>query len=130
MNIAVLKTELLAGHPSTGPYDANDVAAAAQINVVNRQRNRASMTGSEVLNAVVLSEFNALADVKQDRFMQLIGIGILNPFGREADLITSLFGGGSGTVTALASARKEDISRAVELGLGVVKLGHIQMARL
>jgi len=36
MNLAALQAELLAGHPDTGPYNANDALAAAELNVVNR----------------------------------------------------------------------------------------------
>ena len=36
MDIATVTTELLAGHPDTGAYDADDAVAADELNAVNR----------------------------------------------------------------------------------------------
>ena len=40
-----------------------------------------------------------------------------------------LFGGGSVTITALQTARVESITRAQDLRLSVVKVGHVEAAR-
>lgn len=130
MDIDALKAELLTGHPDTGAYDADDAVAAGQLNAVNRTRNKPSLTGSEVLNAVDKTEFNALVAASKQLVWDILHLGELNPFGVEADLMTDMFGGGSTTIAALVVLRVEDVSRAVEIGLGVVKVGHVQMARL
>ncbi|HUT92498.1 MAG TPA: hypothetical protein VMY37_23595 [Thermoguttaceae bacterium] len=130
MNIAALKAELLAGHPGTGAYDDDAAVAAGQLNAVNRTRNRASMTGSEIINAVVPSEWNALTDAERQTVWNILHLGDVNPFGVEATLLTSTFGAGSATITALAAARKDDVSRADELGLGTVYPGHVENARM
>lgn len=130
MDIDALKAELLAGHPDTGPYDADDAVAAGQLNAKNRTRNKASLTGSQVLNAINKGEFNALGAANKQLVWDILHLGELNPFGREADLMTDIFGGGSATIAGLAVLRLEEISRGVELRLGVVKVGHVQMARL
>ena len=51
----------------------------------------------------------------------------LNPFGIEATIFNNVFGA-SNTITALQAARIEQISRATELSLGHVKVGHVEMA--
>ena len=129
MDLAALAAELTAGHPDTGAYDADSAIAATQINVVNRKKNRTSMTGSEVLNAVNAGEWVALTDAQRQTVWDVVHLGDVNPFGIEATLITNVFGGGSATITELADARKEDVSRADELGLGQVRTGTVQQAR-
>lgn len=130
MDLTALKAELLAGHPGTGPYDADDATAAGEMNAVNRTLPKASLTGSEVLNAVDTAEFAALAtDADRQIVWNIVHLGTVNPFGIEATLFTGLFGAGSATITALAAARQRPVSRAVELGLGTVKHGHVETAR-
>ncbi len=129
MNLDVLKTELAAGHPSTGAYDVNDSVAADQLNAVNRFINKTSMTASEVYNAINVSEWLGLTDAKRQEVWDILHIGTINPFGLEETRFVTIFGGGSATITALAAARKTDVSRAVELGLGIIGLNHIELAR-
>ena len=129
MSLAELKAELTAGHPDTGAYNVDDGIAATEINAVNRTRNKTSLTGSEVLNNVNAGEWNALTDVQKQEVWDIVHLGELNPFGVEATLLTGVFGGGSVTITALAAARKEDVSRATELGLGNVGEGTVAQAR-
>jgi len=130
MNIALLKTELTED-PLTRDYsEMTDEAVAIDLNTVNRTLNRASMSGSEVLNAVNAAEWIGLTDAGRQTVWDIVHLGTLNPFGVEATLLIEVFGGGSATITALAAARKDDVSRAVELGLGFVYAGHIQNARM
>lgn len=129
MDYAKLKAELLAGHPDTGPYDADDAIAAGQLNVENRTRNRTSMSGSEVLNAIDKGEYLALTDAMKQLVWNVLHIGELNPFGVEADLMIEAFGGSSATITALSALRVEAISRAEELDLPVIGAGYVQYAR-
>ncbi len=129
MDMSILGTELT-GDPLSRNYSGmTDVQAAADLNTVYRTRNRSSMTGSEVLNAIVRSEYLALSDANKDRVWQLLHLGTLDPFGVEADLISEIFTAGSATVTALLARRKDDVSRAVELGLGTIAPGDIENAR-
>jgi hypothetical protein len=124
-----LRAELDAGHPDTGAYDANDALAADQINVVNRSVNRDTMEATEVLQAVVPAEYTVLAADKKAELFGLLGMGTLNPFGKEADLMIDIFGAGSSTIAALAVLRKRAVSRAEELGLGKVRAGTVAQAR-
>ena len=131
MDIAALKAELTAGHPDTGAYDADPVLAAAEINLANRDRNRTSMTGSEVLNAVDSGEWGTRTAAQKQTVWDIVHLGDVNPFGVEATLMTGAFSGAGGaTIAALQAARKEKISQATALGLGNVRPGDIQKARV
>lgn len=129
MDIDLLKAELLAGHPDTGAYDTDDAVAADQLNVVNRSIDKATMTGSEVFNAIDQAEFTALNNSQEAQIWNVLSMGVLNPFGLEASIFTSLFGAGSNTITKLKADRTIAVSRAAELGLGFVKVGYVKQAR-
>ena len=106
-----------------------DAEAADDLNDLRLTRDRISMSASEVLNAVDTTEFNALDAAGKQMVWDVLHIGEINPFGVEAALFVSVFGGTSASITALKAARVAPISRAQELGLGVVKVGHVQAAR-
>ena len=129
-DIAALKIELTAGHPDTGPYDADDAVAADQLNVVNRTQNRVTMTASEVFNAIDTTDYAGLSPEEQQEIWNILHLGEINPFGREATYFTDIFGVQSVTITALKAARKTNVSRAAELGLGRVRAGEVMEARL
>jgi hypothetical protein len=129
MDLAALKAELTSGHPDTGPYDADDSIAAGQLNAKNRTRNKESLTGSEVMNAIDQAAWDGLQDPGRQKVWNIVHMGTVNPFGREAALLIDVFGAGSATIVALALARVTSISRAVEVDLGVVRAGDIQRAR-
>lgn len=130
MSFVNLKAEIL-DDPIGRGYDGmtDQQVVDSLMDTIDRPSPRTSMSGSEVLNAIVKAEYTALSDADKDRVWQLLHLGTLNPFGVEADLIVDIFGGTSGTVTALQAARVETISRAAELVLGVVKVGHVQRVR-
>lgn len=129
MNINDLKTEL-DSDPLTRAYSGmSDVNVAADMNSKYRLRNRTSMSGTEVLNALDKAEYLALTDAEKQRLWAVLHLGTINPFGVEADIIVDIFLGGAASVISLQAARQEAISRGVELGLGEVKAGHVQMAR-
>lgn len=129
MDIATLRDELTNDPLAVGYAGLTDEQVVTQINTENRSVPRQLMTASEVLNAVDETEYNGLSSANQNRFWQLLAIGDLNPFGVEAQLMTGLFGGGSTTITTLASLRNRTVSRAVELGIGRVYVFHVAKAR-
>ncbi len=130
MNYQVLAVELAAGHPDTGAYDADDAIAAVKMNVVNRTAPKATMTASEVYNAIDAGEFAGLdTDALRQEVWNILHLGTLNPHGAEKDRMVAIFGAGSATISALSAARVNIVSRAAELGLGVVREGTITQAR-
>ncbi len=130
MDLAVLKTELLAGHPDTGAYDADDAVAATELNVVNRTRTRATVEGSEILNATDDEEFTGLAAADKSRWLALCGVDEINTSsGVAKSLEADLFGENTTTRTNLVALKSPPASRAIELGLGVVTQGKVWEAR-
>ena len=129
--MADLRNELLTD-PLVRGYDVmTDQEATDDLNTEYRSRNRAFMEASEVFNAIVVADYLALADGDRATIMGIMGFGRINPFGKEANVFISIFGGGSATIMALAAARVEPISRAVELEIRLVPVrrGHVENAR-
>lgn len=130
MDYIILKEELDTDPHGRGYSSMTDEEAAADLNTAYRERDRLSMTASEVLNAADQDEYNALSDAAREAFWRILHMGSeLNPFGMEANIMVAIFGVGSDTIAALQVLRKENISRGVELGLGHIRIGHVIHAR-
>ena len=100
------------------------------INTAYRTRNRVSMSGREVWEHTVYSDFQALTTEQKGHWLSMTqGVPDIDPFGNSTRYAVTLFGGGSATITALANARIENITRAEELGLGHVRPGHVNQCR-
>lgn len=128
MNYYVLNQELV-GDPLGRTYSTmDDQEAADDLNIAYRDRNVASMSASDVLQNVDDTEYIALTDVKKDALWGLLGIAVLDPWGKEASVMQDIFGA-STTITNLQAARIETVSRAVELGLGLVRASDVEKAR-
>lgn len=128
-NIDVIKTELTGDPLARGYAGMSDQAATDDLNTEYRELNKTDMTGTEVYNAIDPAEYDALTTDQQAEVWNILHLGTLNPFGLEATRMTSIFGGGSTTITSLAALRKTSISRGVDLDIGVVKTGHVEEAR-
>lgn len=129
MDYQLLKTELDAGHPVTGAYNADDTLAAGELNAVNRTTNKAVVTGDELFTATDGTEFAALTDHKRELWVGFCSKDV-DPFASaNIAFVQWIFGAGSTTVSTLATVRVNNVSRATELGLGEVDAGHIQYAR-
>lgn len=126
---ATLKSEIANDPLARGYSGMTNAAIAASLNTANRTRNRASMTASDVFNAINITEFNALSAANKQTVWDTLHLGTLNPFGVEATIFTNIFGAGSQTVTVLANLRRESISRAQELGLDVASEGLVAEAK-
>ena len=129
MDIAKLKAEITDDPLGRGYSEMTDAEIATSLNTEDRPDNKKTMTSSEVLNAVDITEWNALTDAQRQIIWDVLHIGEINPFGVEATIFIAVFGGGSDTITALAVARITYISRASELGQGITYLAHVTQAR-
>ena len=130
MDYPALKAELDAGHPDTGAYSVDNATAAAELNAVNRTVPRGSMNGDEVFAATDNGEFVGLTDHKQQLWVSFTSKDIINAYDQtNIDFLDYIFGAGSTTKTTLAGLRTATASRAVEIGLGLVRVGDIEIAR-
>ena len=147
MNLNALAAELAAGHPVTFAYDADDATAADQLNAVNRTRLR-SLSMQELrewagLNARGFKIYSAISDAgksDQERNVayvadKLMGTddGSLDPDNAlHVAMVDMLVSGGiisASDKTALVTKATENISRATELGFGIVRVGTVAQAR-
>lgn len=127
MNYAVLKAEITDDPLGRGYVGMADQQIAESLNTVNRDQNKARMSGSEILNSVASADWVTRTDDQKQVIWDIVHLGTVNPFGVEATLMIEAFTGSTGaTITALQSARKTLVSRAAELGLGKVRTGHVQ----
>ena len=139
MDIFALREEIINDPLGRGYSGMNDGEIAIDINTEYCSRNRTSMSGSEIWKNTNLTEFGALLDGadtagknernEKQEWLSFCAIDSHDPFGPSVQFVINLFGAGSVTVTNLSAARVETISRGNELGLGYVKIGHIEMAR-
>lgn len=134
MNYIILHNELATDPLSRGYSAMSDAEAATDLNTIYCTRTVERLDQADVYNAVVSSEFTALStDQKREVWdiVQVGGVGGLwvRPGDTARTRFISIFGVESDTISALAALLTEDISRAAELGLGIVKPGHVAKAR-
>jgi len=131
MDIGVLKNELDNDPLGRDYASLNDVAAAADLNTAYRTRTHPTITSSTFYEAIDSAEFDALSDADKTAVRDLFGLGELSTENgsRARATVVSAFGGSSTTVTALLAAITESVTRGEELGIGRVKVGHVQEAR-
>lgn len=137
MDITKLAIELAAGHPgpASNPvnvdYNEDPELAAAQINEVNRTKPVTSLSGDTAFGATDSTEFAAIDTHKQSLWMSFCDRGNIDPFSAaNVALVNHVFSGQGGVTTgALIALRTVAASRADEIGLGIVKTGHVMEAR-
>lgn len=130
MDFAAVAAELATGHPDTGAYDADDAVAAGELNAVNRTVSVESVTGQQLFEAVVPAHYNALSSDFKTLFGTIVGMGTIPVNGTNTKAaLTQMFSGQTATLNALAALQTQQVSRAVELGLGLIFEGTVQQAR-
>lgn len=124
-----LKTEL-ADDPLSRDYASmSDREAADDLNTEYREENRKIISSAEILDIIVDAELTSLDAAEQTEFWRLLSLGEIKPFGPAGQIIIRLFGT-STTKTNFLAARKQNISRARELGFRRVRVSHVHNARL
>ena len=138
MDYAILTTELTTDPLSRGYSGMTAEEAAADLNTVYRTRPRDQLSGDEIFQATDATEFAALDDGSQSNvardlktmWVSFCGRDQVDPFGSaNVAFVQWIFGSGSATIANLNTIRNEPVSRAVELGLGPVKTGDVEIAR-
>jgi len=107
----------------------SDGDATALLNDEVISRHRATISGNELLEAQDPTEFIALSDAKKAQWLALCSMNVVDPYGAAADIGMDIWGGGTTTVSNVVAIRDEDISRAQQLGLGIVTLGQVTATR-
>jgi len=131
MDINILKTEITTDPLGRGYSGMTDEQVAVSLNTVDRERNLASITGDIAFSATDGAEFAALSATKQQLWLAFCGRETINPFGTSnVAFVQWIFGAGSTTVSNLANVRKEPVSRGNELGIGLVRPGDVNQARI
>jgi len=129
-----LKTELDTDPLTIGYSGMTDEEVATAMNRTDTGRTLPvdELTSQVLYGLIDTTEFDALsagnkADV--DRVLSVAPAVTLSPGSRARAVLTSIFGGGSTTSANIGAAVVRTVSRAEEIGLGVVKVGHVQQAR-
>lgn len=133
MNIDDLKIEIDTDSLARGYSGMDDQQVADSLNnTIDRNVNKTNITGSEIWEQVDSGELAALSTDQRQEVFGLCGIdGGVDPFGAASQIIINIFGapGASNTTDNLQGFRVETVSRAVEIKLGRVEVGHVQLAR-
>lgn len=129
MDYQVLRDELDTDPNTRGYSGMTDVEAADDMNLEYESENRELMRATEVYNAIDSAEYNNLTVDEKQEVRDILSLGEVNPFGREASRFLAIFGAGSNTVTQLASDRTFPVSRGTKIGWGHVRAGDIGKAR-
>jgi len=129
-DLAKLKAVLAGGHPGTGAYSVDDAIAAVEINVENINQPVTLLTGEQLFDATVKTEFAGLTEAKQTMWVTFCNRAAINPYGSaNVDFVKFIFGAASATVTALIALRTKKVSHATDEGFTRVRPGTITEAR-
>ena len=107
----------------------NDKEVTDELNAVNKQENKSSMTGDEILANIDTAALSALTGDHAIKVMGIVGMDHVDPFGPAAQIFIDAFGGGSATIVSLQAARVKLVSRASQIGIGIVRVGDVANAR-
>lgn len=121
----------ISGDPlGRGYVTMSDAEVADDLNTEYRTSDRASMSASEVYQAIDRTEFlgASISDGQRQEIYNILFFGEVNPFGKEVAVFVEIFGSGP-TITALQAARKTSISRAEELGIRKVSASQVATLR-
>lgn len=127
--IEQLKTEITTDPLGRGYAGMSDAEAADSLNAIDRSVSVSSIAPEDVADALVASEFIALVAAKKDNVRMVLGLPTVRVQGNTRDILLDAFGPGTGTRTNLAALQTKTVSRAEELGLGIVEEKHVRWAR-
>ena len=132
MNLIVLATELETDPLERGYAAMTDAEAAADLNTVYRTRMLDTLSGGVVYDQLDDTEFLALTEGEQAKVWDIVHLGAeirVGPGSKARGELVGTFGAQSTTISNLLGEITVNISRAAELGLGIVKPGYVQKAR-
>lgn len=130
MDIEALKNEITNDPLTRGYSSMTDAAVAVDMETPYRSAGGDSITGTELLESTVASEYDSLTASQKALYVAMIGmssIDIANANVRA--FLTGMFTGGTATRTNLVALATKNITRSAELGIGFVRSGTVAMAR-
>ena len=137
MDLQALKTEITTdpaaiGYGAVQATAAWDNATADKLNAPLRQGEQATLTAGQLFEAIDAAEYTALTAANKALVNLVLGLAgdIKVGVGSNArTILLAVFGVGTTTRTRLAAAVGKQISRASELGFGVVTPSDVAEAR-
>jgi hypothetical protein len=129
---ASINVELLAGHPVTGAYDADDVVALAELIAVNVVRDRPTVPAAEILETIIAnpSEWNTLTSSEQTMVSMILDLNSSVPTALNSPARTALIAIlGANTVADVGAIIPETVSQSVALWERTLQLGDVQNGR-
>lgn len=132
MDSVVLWDELNTDPLARGYAAMSDAEVAADMNLLYRTLVRDTLSSADVYEQLDVAEFQGKTDAQRVYVRDLLGLGDniqVGPDSKARMVLIAVFGIQSVTISALAAILQVPISRATELGLGIVKAGHVQVAQ-
>lgn len=127
--MSILSEELANDPEALGYSTMTDAEVVVAINTVDRTVNRASISGSELLDQTDATEYSSRTAEQKANWLSLCGIDSIDPFGSAVQVAIDVWGGGSQTIINLQAVRVETLSRAQELGLSNIYEATVARAR-
>jgi hypothetical protein len=125
-----LYNEITTDPLARGYSGMSDAEIAADLNTEYRTYNLPTITGDEVFQATDTAEFAALSDHEQSLWLSFCSRATIDAWASSnVAFVQWVFGAGSDTVSNLSDLRREDITRAEELGLPVVSEADVTAAK-
>ena len=129
MDYKILKDDIINDPLVRGYSGMTDTHVADDLNSVYRTRNRDQIPGSEILDETDWVEYGALTDLKKSQWLSFTSADFVSATKAGLNILRDIFGTGTTTEDNLLLVRAEDISRATELGLSIVREGDVEYAR-
>lgn len=125
-----LKSELTVDPLGRGYAGMGDAAVLADLFTEYRFRDQSLIATHEILTVLDDADLTALSAADHRKLLLFMSVGVLDVSNqRVREAFKAIFSGRTGALTRLQGLEKKAISRAIELGLGRLRLGHIQVAR-
>ena len=132
MDYGKLRTELTTDPVALGYSGLSHAAAAAKLNATDTGRTlpRTAVPVAEIFNAIVNADWPAVGSQAESKLMALLQMQSIDAsHANTRAIIGSVFGAGTQTRTNLLALGSRTVSRAEELGLGLVTEGDVAIAR-
>lgn len=132
MQIGALIGELVQDPLGRGYGEMTDAQAAVDLNTKYRTRTRTTLSSAEIYERTDIAEFQAKTAAQQVYVRDIWGLGdnVAVGVGSKARTVyLAVFSASSNTASNIGAALVESISRADELGLGIVLAVHVYKAR-